>query len=277
MIDYEQLTNSITKELNFEAVQQKLELPIDIGTEQYFNARYSDPTANVDEVIYGCLQFGSTTPNGHVYQIGVAGTFISTPGTAETVKNLLTAFAERQTPQKSMDGAITLQVWSTPYVTQNFVPVGNSYRSLIRIQGTLILTQGIDETFEVSYTWKNPETQVEREVPIFGLSFSLGIASTTDSQIYYSRPISQSWVKATSRTFSISTYLLSADMFIKDVFDAALKPDGAGLRKTFRFHIVTDQFDTYLDCVLVSVALGKTIGNLASVQLDFVEGGELNG
>lgn len=267
-IDYGAIADTIERELNLEAQALEIDIPIELGTEQYFNARYSDPTANCDDVIYGCLTFGTTTPNGHVYQLGIAGTFISTPGTCEIVKTLLDNFARAHTPKASTDGVITLEVWQTPYVSQNFLPVGNSYRSLIRLQGTLILTEDdVDGNLEV-YHVKDDGTEDE----VFYLSVSLGIASTTDTQVYYGTPTSQSLVKATSRTLSLSTYLLKTDL-IEGIFSAGLTPDGDGLRQSVKLRLKTDVFDTTLTLVPVSINLGKNIGNLSSVQIDFAEGG----
>lgn len=272
MIDYGAVADTITRELNAQAIELGIDLPIEMGTEQYFNACYSDPTANCDNVIYGCLTFGTTTPNGHVYQIGVACTFISTPGTATVVKNLLEKYAENRTPKASDDGVIRIEVWQTPYVSQNFVPVGNSYRSLIRMQGTIILTEDdVDGDLQVFHV-KDDGTEDE----VFYLSVSLGIASTTDTQVYYGQPTAQSVVKATTRSLSISTYLLKTDL-IESIFSAGITPDSAGLRQSVKLRIKTDVFDSVWELVPTSIAVAKSIGNLPSLTLDFAEGVTIDG
>lgn len=181
---------------------------------------------------------------------------------------LLIDFAETYNLKRIDNGKIQ-QIFQLPSVNRNFNAASAGFRSIMRLSGTLIITEGANY-YSVKYF--DTESKKWADTPFIASNF--GFSNTLDSQVFYgTKNFPESVSKYGTISLSISTYLLTTSALMNKALDIATKKfevgeDGTDTTFDIRLEftngsVLEDKFK------LVNFQVGVKQGDIPSATLSF--------
>lgn len=282
-IDYDRIVQSIRDEF------ATLYNEISINDEELYNTIkgitvYVDDEQNYlkrkevqSNSIYIVVKFGSASINYGASACPLSLIIFSTENKIKPVQKLLNAFCARWTLQPLQNWPTAQQSWNTASVAQNFMEMGNAYRSLLTMPGVVVIGKDVLDIDKIYYVFDEDEGRDGME-EIDIISYSDQFNNSLDTQ-----PFGNTHGRATSVSkfsvfaFIISTYLTDS-RFVRDCllasgyFDPSEKDDlEKGQNHTFKFIIIYSNGYTIRNSEfkMTSMAVSKHIGAVNTLAVGF--------
>ena len=151
--------------------------------------------------VFVVLKFYPATLNFGQTLLPIQLDVISEKNKLDVSKRLLTLFAETYNLEFNADKTIK-QYFQSPSVMSNFNEIGDGYRSLLTLRGTLQISENANLS-TLKYVIDS-ETQVELPLITFGMSFDIQL----DTQSMYNESnFTKSWARVGTNIMTFTLYL----------------------------------------------------------------------
>ncbi len=173
--------------------------------------------------LYFVVQFGVGTTNYGSSVLPIAIQCMGLPNCIKPAQILLSAFAARWTTLNLLQGETTeneqmLQIWNTPEVSMNFNETNETFRSLYRISGNIVIGQQAVRLGTLTYIYGTGEN--DKEI-INVMAFRDTFNNNLDPQPFgNTHGFTQSETNFSTYTFTITTYSLNNRLH-KDLLEIA--------------------------------------------------------
>jgi len=230
---------------------------------------------NGKKVIFIVIQFSPATLNYGQTLLPFNLSVISEQNELYVCKQLLISFAETYNLEM-LDNAETIkQYYQTPNVMSNFNEIGNAYRSLVILNGTLQISENQNPAkvyWVHTETIDDVETQVESQLDI--IAFNPNFSVQLDSQSFYSiSDFTTSQARVGTFTISFSLFMVDNEFLNKILYimtkNTTNEPNG--VNTTFKFNIKWKNNITTgsIDMKLVDVGIDQKLGEMPIITLVF--------
>lgn len=217
-INYEEMLNLIQSEIvdymrTAEESEEYSDYRIVLSSEQQFmKIKDKDPRN-----IYIVVKFGATSILFGQIVLPITLTILSEQNKLITTQKLMAGFTETYNLQRNEEGTLQ-QIWENPSVSNNFNPIYEGWRSIIRVTGVFAITKNA-AYYDVTYTHTNSDgTKVEQKIP--AVSINLGLANNPDSQPFYNTyDFTHSVITMGHFTLQMSMFLLNNNMIASKIID----------------------------------------------------------
>lgn len=151
--------------------------------------------------VFIVLKFYPATLNFGQTLLPIQLDVISEKNKLDTCKRLLTIFAETYNLEFNSEQTIK-QYYQSPSVMSNFNEIGDGYRSLLTLRGTLQISENANLS-TLKYV-VDSQTQVELPLITFGMSFDIQL----DTQSMYNEDnVTKSWARVGTNVITFTMYL----------------------------------------------------------------------
>lgn len=221
IINYDEAINLIRNQLITvaeESYEYFKDYNIILSKEQFY-IKHSQVKPNS---IYIAVKFSASTINFAQTVLPISLSVMTEQNSVEAAQKLLLDYVHKYNLESTDD---MTQVYESPVVSSNFNKVFEGYRSILYVNGFLVISKNANY-LTIKYpeitTNENGEEQKEyKEVTAITTHFNSNFM--LDSQPFYNtNNFSESVSKVGTITFSITTYMVDDIKFINDALDVSL-------------------------------------------------------
>lgn len=230
-----------------------------ISSEQQFE-QYKDREANA---IYLVIKFYPASVNFGASTLPFSVTGLTEKNKVELAQNLLLKYCETYNLTE-VDN--TIQIYQAPVIQSNFNQVYDGYRSVISMNGTLIIGEDMNDII-LKYNAGNgvdPET-------IETITIEPTFQFMLDTQPYTSNNNNTKSIgKFSTLTITFTTYFKNTN-FCKKLLDIALRNNSADVNTSVNMTVDFGYASTTRDFKIVVVGVSKAVGNLPFLAVTLTE------
>lgn len=214
-IDYSSIVDLIRQ--NFIATQNDdIEsygnIEFEVADEQDFA---KTPHNGFENKLYICVRFSETTVNFNQAEIDINLIVAGLENEIKIVQSFLMDYVSKF--NLSVENDIT-QIYESPIVSTNFTKIYNAYRSVFRIDGTLVIGSNLIRIDELTY-WYKDSYNVEQSESVSILAFNDGTENSLNPQPYPGlNGRTKSYGGFQTYTFCITTIPDGSKQLIKDIW-----------------------------------------------------------
>lgn len=183
----------------------------------------------------------------------------------DITKRLLFAFAETYNLEWNSDNTIK-QYYSTPTFLSNFNEIGNGYRSLITMQGTLQISENNNPyTIKYNYTENGTAKKLLIETITSGLTYE----NQLDTQAFFSTSRqTKSRAKVGTFILNFSVYMTN-NVFLNKVLDIVLNTESNDFEFSFDIDYKNNKYRHAIPLRLANYTMEQNLGELPVANLSF--------